>query len=206
MGVDLIPLPAILVVVAASTTMLIILGHQRWLLTTLLAQYAALLWLAQGPYGIAVGMVKALAGALTVLILWLSVKGIELPSVGDGDSLVDRGEFRAVAGLVALLTGFGLNRAGLIASPHVSPEAALAGTWLLTSGLIQIGLFARPLRVGVGLLTFLSGFEIFYSALEPSLAVAALLAGVHLGLGLIMAYLSRSQTWGSGSGAQGDMV
>ena len=203
MDLSLFPTSAVLILVGLSSSLLIMLGRQRWLLAVLLVQYGTLLWLAQGPYGVTVGMVKAVAGALTVLILWLSVRAIELPSVGDGDSLVDRTAFRAVAGLFALVTGYGLNRAGLIGPIQVSPLAALAGTWLLASGLIQMGLFARPLRVGVGLLTFLSGFEIFYSALEPSLAVAALLAGVHLGLGLIVAYLAHSETWVANAGSPG---
>jgi hypothetical protein len=38
-------------------------------------------------------------------------------------------------------------------------------------------------------LTVLSGFEIAYASVEPSLAVLALLAMVHIGISLIVSYL-----------------
>lgn len=199
-----VPPSIVLAVAGLTSALLILLGQNRWLLVVLLGQYTTLVWLAQGPYGPAVGGVKALGGALGVLILWLSARGTDLGISGAGDSLVDRLTFRAVASLIVLLTGFGLHRAGLFALPEVSSEAALAGIWLIASGLVQAGLFARPLRVGLGLLTFLSGFEIYYSALEPSLAVAALLAGVNLGLALIVGYLTRSETWTQERASQGD--
>jgi hypothetical protein len=45
------------------------------------------------------------------------------------------------------------------------------------------------LRVTIGLLTALSGFEIIYAAIETSTLVTGLLAGVNLGLALAGAYL-----------------
>lgn len=192
------PFADVLTVVAAASALtsglLVALHRPRWLLAGLLVQYLTLIWLAQGPYGLVLGLVKAVTGVLTVLILGLSVRGID---GGDNRSqtLVDRPIFRAVAALITLLAGLGLRGYGLRALPQLAPELVAAGTWLLVSGLVQTGLFSRPLRVGIGVLTFLSGFEIFYASVEPSLAVAAMLAGVHLGLGLMTGYLVRSQTW-----------
>jgi hypothetical protein len=45
------------------------------------------------------------------------------------------------------------------------------------------------LRVILALLSVLGGFEILYAALEGSILVAALLAVVNLGLGLVGAFL-----------------
>src|SRR4030042_79605 len=56
-------------------------------------------------------------------------------------------------------------------------------------GLLQISLTNHPLRVIIGLLTFLSGFEIIYAAIEKSTLVTGLLAGVNLGLALVGAYI-----------------
>ena len=60
---------------------------------------------------------------------------------------------------------------------------------LICLSFLHLGLCEEPLRVGVGLLTFLSGFEITYSILEPSLAVVGLLACVHVGIALVCGYL-----------------
>ena len=49
-------------------------------------------------------------------------------------------------------------------------------------------------RVIFGLLTVLAGFEVLYAAVEGSILVAALLAGVTLGLGLVGAYLLVAST------------
>ena len=56
-------------------------------------------------------------------------------------------------------------------------------------GLLQLGTTTQILRVILGLLTTLSGFEILYAAMEGSILVAALLVVINLGLGLVGAYL-----------------
>jgi hypothetical protein len=60
-------------------------------------------------------------------------------------------------------------------------------------GLLLIGLSEAPMQVGFGLLTFLSGFDLFYVALEPSLAVAGLLGAVSFLIALATAYLRVTQ-------------
>jgi hypothetical protein len=66
---------------------------------------------------------------------------------------------------------------------------AIGGILLTTMGLLQLGMTTQILRVILGLLTTLSGFEILYAAMEGSSLVAALLVVVNLGLGLVGAYL-----------------
>jgi hypothetical protein len=60
---------------------------------------------------------------------------------------------------------------------------------LIGIGLLQLSLSSYPLRVIMGLLTILSGFEIIYAAIETSTLVTGLLAGVNIGLALVGAYL-----------------
>ena len=71
-----------------------------------------------------------------------------------------------------------------IGAPVVAGAIILAGT-----GLLQLGTSSQILRVIFALLTVLAGFEILYAAVEGSILVAALLAVVNLGLGLVGAYL-----------------
>jgi len=56
-------------------------------------------------------------------------------------------------------------------------------------GLLHIGISEDPFRVGLGLLTALAGFEIIYAAVEPSLAILALMAAVSIGISIIVSYL-----------------
>jgi len=63
------------------------------------------------------------------------------------------------------------------------------GLLLITTGLAHVSITARPVRITIGLLTILSGFEIIYAAVENSALVAAALAAVTLGLALAGAHM-----------------
>jgi uncharacterized membrane protein len=68
--------------------------------------------------------------------------------------------------------------------------AVTTGSLLLIGmGLLHLGITTDILRVAIGLMTVLSGFEIIYSAVEGSVLVAALLAVITLGLALVGSYL-----------------
>jgi hypothetical protein len=72
--------------------------------------------------------------------------------------------------------------------------AVTGGSLLLIGmGLLHLGITDYNLRVVIGLMTVLSGFEILYSAVEGSILVAALLAVVNLGLALVGAYLMTAE-------------
>jgi hypothetical protein len=63
------------------------------------------------------------------------------------------------------------------------------GLLLIGMGLLHLGITTYVLRVVIGLMTVLSGFEILYATVEGSVLVAALLAAINLGLALVGAYL-----------------
>jgi len=65
---------------------------------------------------------------------------------------------------------------------------ALAGM-----GLLGMGLTSEPLRVGISILLFLTGFELYYSALEQSVALMAALAAVTLAVTLAISYLTQAR-------------
>ncbi len=68
--------------------------------------------------------------------------------------------------------------------------AVTSGSLLLIGmGLLHLGITSHILRVIIGLMTVLAGFEILYSAVEGSILVAALLAAINLGLALVGAFL-----------------
>ena len=55
--------------------------------------------------------------------------------------------------------------------------------------MIHLGVTSDILRVTLGLLTMLTGFEVLYAAVESSILVAGLLALTNLGLGIAGSYL-----------------
>lgn len=72
----------------------------------------------------------------------------------------------------------------------VADEINFACYWLALMGFLAVVLDRAPLPVGLGLLTFESGFEALYATLEESLTVAGLLAAVNILAALAIAYLA----------------
>ncbi len=64
----------------------------------------------------------------------------------------------------------------------------MGSTILMGLGLLQVSFSDSTLRVGTGLMTLVSGFEIVYGSIEPSLAVLSLLGSLHLGFALVLSY------------------
>jgi len=73
--------------------------------------------------------------------------------------------------------------------PGIPLESAIGALVLVGLGLLQLGLTSHPIRVIIGLLTIISGFEIIYAVVEEPALVAGLLAGVTMGLALLGVYL-----------------
>jgi hypothetical protein len=80
--------------------------------------------------------------------------------------------------------------------PGIPTESAIGALILIGLGLLQLGLTSHPIRVNIGLLTIISGFEIIYAVVAFSALVAGLLAGVTMGLALLGVYLIFQPTLG----------
>ena len=72
----------------------------------------------------------------------------------------------------------------------VSRDITIGTFGLLLLGLLNILLNENPLKVGVGLLSLLAGFEMFYTSVEPTLTIVGLLGLTNLIIGLAIAYLT----------------
>jgi hypothetical protein len=73
--------------------------------------------------------------------------------------------------------------------PGISRPVIAGGLLLISMGLLHLGLTAEVLRVILGLLTVMAGFELLYATVETSILLAGLLSIVNLGLALAGAYL-----------------
>jgi hypothetical protein len=98
--------------------------------------------------------------------------------------------FRVVAVAMAIVTAASLAGQPNVFLPGLSPVLKMAGYLLCGLGLFSLGLSEEPMRAGLSLLTLLSGFELLYVVVEPSLAIVALLAGVDFAVALAVSYLA----------------
>ncbi len=72
----------------------------------------------------------------------------------------------------------------------LSRDITIGTFGLLLLGLLNIMLNENPLKVGIGLLSLLAGFEMFYTTVEPTLTIVGLLGMTNLIIGLAISYLT----------------
>ncbi len=175
--------------VAAASSLLLVVVSQRVLRLVVLAiQYAAVAILSSIAIPGPIAAVKLVGGLIACGILGLTSSALRPDE--EPQERPARGRFRAVAAVLVLVAALGIGQTNWMEIPEISLAANSGATLLIAMGLLLIGLARTPIGVCVGLMTLLSGFEISYSVIEPSLAVLALLASVHIGLALVVSYLN----------------
>ena len=156
-------------------------------------------------------LIKALTGTFACVILYWSARRIgELPTspfelveldktaqhrltaarreaVRAATGFPVRMPFRVGALSLAALATYGL--ATRYPLPDMAAEVGLACTWLAVVALVLLALTQAPLRAGMGLLTWLMAFEMFYVTWERSLTIAGLLGIATLFVALGAGYL-----------------
>jgi hypothetical protein len=176
------------VVVGITSIGLLLARDWRWSIILLAVQYLGMFALTLHHWPLGMASVKVVAGWMSAAILGMTRSG--LSDEVDEEYMWPRGRlFRLFsAGIVLLIVR--------VVTPVVDTIMADAGyaitggsLVLIGMGLLHLGITGRILRVTMGLMTVLSGFEILYSAVEGSVLVAALLAVINLGLALAGAYL-----------------
>lgn len=101
--------------------------------------------------------------------------------------------FRFLLALLVVLTVFTLSQPQGLRLPAATEPVNFAILALCGMGLLGLGMTTEPLKAGMGLLTFMTGFELFYSNLEQSAGMLVFLAAANLILTLAIAYLTQTR-------------
>ena len=96
--------------------------------------------------------------------------------------------FRVLA--VALMIIVTTTLSNTFALPNLSLNVTTAVYWLVLAGLVTLILTEDPMRVGHGLFTVLTGFDLYYTTLEKSLLMTGLWGAVNLLIALAIGYLT----------------
>jgi hypothetical protein len=178
-------------VIAVSLTSIYILISKDWRFTiaALAIQYVGVFLLVSASWSIEMAVTKMVAGWMAGAIL-----GIAMTSGAENRQEIEKSitfgpVFRLIAATILAITITSLVIKSESWLSSISLPVMWASFFLVGMGLLQLSLTSNPMRVIVGLLTALSGFEIIYAAIESSVLVTGLLAGVNLGLALVGAYL-----------------
>jgi hypothetical protein len=95
---------------------------------------------------------------------------------------------RAIAAILVLTAALGA--AIRFPLPGNARELGLGAYVLIGFGVLVVATAYEALNVGLGLLMMLSGFELVFTPLEPSISVSVLLALTTLLVGLAISYLT----------------
>jgi hypothetical protein len=192
------------VVLLLAAAALVLFNDWRIRLAALAVQYTAAALLVTQAVMVEVAFARFVVGCLVVAILVLTAYQFNFgrpttePAMLEPDEAPRRFEvptgfpFRLMAILMFVIAALYLASQPNMVLPglEVAPAINIASYVLMALGLLNLGLSEEPLRAGTGLLTLMTGFEIFFAAVEPSLAVAALLAASDFGVALAVSYLT----------------
>ncbi len=181
----------IVIILIATTSVGLLLTHDwRWLIIWLSIQYLGMFILTLQNWPLGMASVKVVAGWMSAAILGMTRSGLSQEDVNEAKSLLPRGRFFRLfaAGIIGLVV-----TAMTPGADTIMADAGFAitagGLLMIGMGLLHLSVTDHILRVTIGLMTILSGFEVLYATVEGSVLVAALLAVINLGLALVGAYL-----------------
>ena len=178
---------AIVPVLLMMVSSLLVLISQNWrrVILAMAIQYVGVFWLIALSWPVELAVIKLVVG-------W--VAGAMLGASPPADFLDE--QFSSLSGwifriLAAVLVWILVYTTSPLLANWIptKPTILWGGLILITMGLLQLGMTTHPLRVVLGLLTLLSGFEILYATVEVSVLVTGLLAMINLGMALVGSYL-----------------
>jgi hypothetical protein len=199
----------IFVALLVTTSVIVVASDWRFWLWSLLIQYLLLGVLHIRVLGPELALVKVVAGALVCPMLYWAARSVESERGHKAEVERERitregGEvplpplpwpvrstnwmFRLLATLLLFLVLYSVSRS--LSLPVVDADIAAVCIWLWLVGLLVLVLTSEPLPAGVGLLTLISGFDLFFDAFSPGLVGLGILAAVTLLLGLAVSYLT----------------
>jgi hypothetical protein len=198
--------PALVAILLAGSV-LVVISDWRASLAALFVEYVATAIVLTQLVIVEVALVKLIAGLLVVTILSMTAWQLNFgrPGTPGATAWQYRFEtptalpFRLMAAIMVVVSALYVAGQPNLVLPGLDQAPAInsASYLLMALGLLNLGLTEEPIGAGLGLLTLLLGFETFYAAIEPSLAVVALMAAVELGVALAVSYLAALQR-GSG--------
>ena len=211
--------PAVIVILVTAA-LIALFWDWRLALLALIIQYLAVSLLFADLLDPRLAIIKLFVGMFVCLILYMTARQINYGRIPDdltaeetarlkrdskrvavGRWTVSRDfAIRAIATALALLFVFIITQLSTIRLPGVPQELPHINTAILilmSFGLVGLAASHDPIPAGMGLFTFLTGFELYYAALDQSVTMLAVLAALNLALALAIAYLAqvRHASW-----------
>jgi hypothetical protein len=211
--------PAVIIILVTAT-LIALFWDWRLALLALIIQYLAASILFADLLDPRLAIIKLFVGMFVCLILYMTARQVNYGRMPDDLTAEETARFkrdkkqyavgrwtvsrdfaiRAIATALALLFIFIITQLSTVRLPGVPQELPHINTAILilmSLGLVGLAASRDPIPAGMGLFTFLTGFELYYAALDQSVAMLAALAALNLALALAIAYLAqvRRASW-----------
>ena len=169
---------------------ILLVKNWRWMTGLLALQYIGVLSLVSISWPVEIAVVKLVAGWMAAAVLFLTYANIP-DSTAEMQNELSFPEifFRGFTALLIGISMYSLVPVALRWFLGATPQQTLGGLLLLGLGLLQLGLSREAIRIVIGVLTVISGFEILYATLEASVLMTGLLAILNIGIAFVGAYL-----------------
>jgi hypothetical protein len=177
------------VAIFITATGLLLARDWRWSIILLAVQFLGMFVLTLHHWPLGMASVKVVAGWMSAAVLGMTRSGLTSEDADEARTGPRGRLFRLFTAVIVLLLVTVITPAVDTIMADASYPVTSGSLLLIGLGLLHLGMSTRILRVTIGLITVLSGFEVLYSAVEGSVLVAALLAAINLGLALVGAYL-----------------
>lgn len=196
--------------ILVTANILVISREWRLNVFALIAQYFFVVMLMTRLIRLEVAAIKGLIGWMICMIFYLTERrGADLARAARPNieaqpeapperrwrrwTTTSRTVFYLLAGILVSVVAYMATLRFPLPTEVIPPDISLACYLMVGLGLLAIGLSETPLRLGIGLLTFLAGFDLFYVAVEPSLVVVGLVGAVNLLIALAASFLRAAQ-------------
>jgi len=190
----------VLVALVVSAGFIVLVRNWRLVLPVMVLQYVMVGVLLARLLDPVAALFKPLAGFVVLLMLSLAAQRADDVRAERGESVASERLtrpnwqhlpaqllLRAITMALVLTAAFGA--AVRFPLPGGARELNLGAYVLISCGLLLMATAYESLNVGLGILMLVSGFELAYAPLEPSVGVSALLAFITLLIGLAITTL-----------------
>ncbi len=175
-------------VLVATSLGLLVSREWRWSIALLAGQYLAAFFLVLEHWPLTMSAAKLVTGWMAAAILGMT--RLNLKDDFTAESSWPQGSLFRLFSAGLILVAISASSESMTTWLPDAGLPIIAGALVLIGlGLLHLGMTVQPMRVIMGLMTTLLGFETLYSAVDNSILVAGLLAGVNLGLAMTGSYL-----------------
>lgn len=191
---------------------ILVVADLRWTLFALLAQYLLAGLLLADVLLPHIVLLQVLVGIFVCLILYITARQVNWGKLPEDvtpeelSGLVKSGRvsragydlklgllFRFILGLLVIGAVWAISGNLRSALPLAPNYYILAILGLGGLGLVTISLTSEPLKGGMGMFTFLVGFELVFATFDDSPTVIAIFASTILFLSLVISYLAQTR-------------